>query len=134
MELTGRIESVNSGARLTAHEAMEQSKLMSKSCPYVTPCTNISHMGHRIQQRIRGLETSRSKHRCLQTWSWQRSLRGEKCKRNVSQKGGKCVWEANRSLAVCSCKVPLREGKGGWRDGSALKSTDCSSRGPEFNS
>jgi hypothetical protein len=22
----------------------------------------------------------------------------------------------------------------GWRDGSAVKSTDCSSRGPEFNS
>jgi hypothetical protein len=22
----------------------------------------------------------------------------------------------------------------GWRDGSVLKSTDCSSRGPEFNS
>jgi hypothetical protein len=26
-----------------------------------------------------------------------------------------------------------REG-GGWRDGSSVKSTDCSSRGPEFNS
>jgi hypothetical protein len=24
--------------------------------------------------------------------------------------------------------------EGGWRDGSAVKSTDCSSRGPEFNS
>jgi hypothetical protein len=23
---------------------------------------------------------------------------------------------------------------GGWRDGSAVKSTDCSCRGPEFNS
>jgi hypothetical protein len=23
--------------------------------------------------------------------------------------------------------------EGGWRDGSAIKSTDCSSRGPEFN-
>jgi hypothetical protein len=23
---------------------------------------------------------------------------------------------------------------GGWRDGSAVKNTDCSSRGPEFNS
>jgi hypothetical protein len=22
----------------------------------------------------------------------------------------------------------------GWRDGSAIKGTDCSSRGPEFNS
>jgi hypothetical protein len=26
------------------------------------------------------------------------------------------------------------KGKGGWRDGSVVKSTDCSSRGPEFNS
>ena len=25
-------------------------------------------------------------------------------------------------------------GGGGWRDGSVAKSTDCSSRGPEFNS
>jgi len=25
-------------------------------------------------------------------------------------------------------------GAGGWRDGSVVKSTDCSSRGPEFNS
>jgi hypothetical protein len=39
---------------------------------------------------------------------------------------------------VCACG---REGKGrlenrirGWRDGSAVKSTDCSSKGPEFNS
>jgi hypothetical protein len=24
--------------------------------------------------------------------------------------------------------------KGGWRDGSAVKTTDCSSRGPEFKS
>jgi hypothetical protein len=29
-----------------------------------------------------------------------------------------------------SSKVKLR----GWRDGSAVKSTDCSYRGPEFNS
>ena len=27
-----------------------------------------------------------------------------------------------------------REEKWGWRDGSAVKSTNCSSRGPEFNS
>ena len=27
-----------------------------------------------------------------------------------------------------------RRKRSGWRDGSALKSTDCSSRGPEFNS
>ena len=25
-------------------------------------------------------------------------------------------------------------GHGGWRDGSVVKSTDCSSRGPEFDS
>jgi hypothetical protein len=28
--------------------------------------------------------------------------------------------------AKCYCQ-------GGWRDGSEVKSTDCSSRGPEFN-
>jgi hypothetical protein len=28
----------------------------------------------------------------------------------------------------------LKTFKKGWRDGSAVKSTDCSSRGPEFNS
>ena len=28
----------------------------------------------------------------------------------------------------------LRVKQWGWRDGSAVKSTDCSSRGPEFNS
>ena len=27
-----------------------------------------------------------------------------------------------------------RNNTGGWRDGSAVKSTVCSSRGPEFNS
>jgi hypothetical protein len=29
---------------------------------------------------------------------------------------------------------PLRTYPQGWRDGSAVKSTDCSFRGPEFNS
>jgi hypothetical protein len=29
---------------------------------------------------------------------------------------------------------PLRKLVLDWRDGSAVKSTDCSSRGPEFNS
>jgi hypothetical protein len=28
----------------------------------------------------------------------------------------------------------LRELTGSWRDGSEVESTDCSSRGPEFNS
>jgi hypothetical protein len=28
----------------------------------------------------------------------------------------------------------LKEGRGGWRDGSAAKSTDCSFISPEFNS
>jgi hypothetical protein len=31
-------------------------------------------------------------------------------------------------------KEKRKERKRGWRDGSAVKSTDCSSRGPEFNS
>ncbi|EDL33708.1 mCG148147 [Mus musculus] len=28
----------------------------------------------------------------------------------------------------------LKENNVGWRDGSVVKSTDCSCRGPEFNS
>jgi len=32
-------------------------------------------------------------------------------------------------LGIC-----LRSKQRGWRDGSVVKSTDCSSRGPEFNS
>jgi hypothetical protein len=28
----------------------------------------------------------------------------------------------------------LKAAREGWRDGSVVKSTDCSSRGPEFNS
>jgi hypothetical protein len=41
---------------------------------------------------------------------------------------------------VCSAALPRKyslkkkKKKKGWRDGSAVKSTDCSSRGPEFNS
>jgi hypothetical protein len=31
-------------------------------------------------------------------------------------------------------KASSKTGAGGWRDGSAVKSTDCSSEGPEFNS
>jgi len=31
-------------------------------------------------------------------------------------------------------KPNKRNNNKGWRDGSAVKSTDCSSRGPEFNS
>ena len=42
------------------------------------------------------------------------------------------------SLAQCGWSwtmfVVKKERIGGWRDGSAVKSTDCSSRGPEFNS
>jgi len=34
---------------------------------------------------------------------------------------------------ACSC-LGFENGIKGWRDGSAVKSTDCSSRGPEFNS
>jgi hypothetical protein len=36
----------------------------------------------------------------------------------------KVIWETGTSVE----KTPV-----GWRDGSAVKSTDCSSRGPEFN-
>lgn len=31
-------------------------------------------------------------------------------------------------------KLGCPGGRGGWRDGSAVKGTDCSSIGPEFNS
>ena len=30
--------------------------------------------------------------------------------------------------------LPLKDTHQGWRDGSVGKSTDCSSKGPEFNS
>ena len=36
-------------------------------------------------------------------------------------------------MAVNQWKIQ-ESSKEGWRDGSAVKSTDCSSRGPEFNS
>jgi hypothetical protein len=38
---------------------------------------------------------------------------------------------------VCVCvkrENEMRESLWGWRDGSAVESTDCSSRGPGFNS
>ena len=37
-------------------------------------------------------------------------------------------YEKSKSIAV------RKEEEGGWKDGSAVKSTDCSSRGPEFKS
>jgi hypothetical protein len=33
----------------------------------------------------------------------------------------------------CLCIAGIKELYSGWRDGSAVKSTDCSFRGPEFN-
>jgi hypothetical protein len=44
---------------------------------------------------------------------------------------------ANRLLmmkATLYITIYLSNEKEGWRDGSVVKSTDCSSRGPEFNS
>jgi hypothetical protein len=38
--------------------------------------------------------------------------------------------QPHRKITVYALKLI----NGGWRDGSAVKSTDCSSRGPEFNS
>jgi hypothetical protein len=35
---------------------------------------------------------------------------------------------------VVKLKELERAGDMGWRDGSVVKNTDCSSRGPEFNS
>jgi hypothetical protein len=42
---------------------------------------------------------------------------------------GKLRTEIKRMYEVVS-----RTGRWGWRDGSVVKSTDCSSRGPDFNS
>jgi hypothetical protein len=39
----------------------------------------------------------------------------------------------SRGIILSGEKIRIQI-KGGWRDGSAVKSTDCSSRGPEFNS
>ena len=39
------------------------------------------------------------------------------------------MWKASVSTEINN----IKQNKGGWRDGSAV-STDCSSRGPEFNS
>jgi len=41
---------------------------------------------------------------------------------------------AIRGGLLSSLTASLRTGAGGWRDGSAVKSTDCSSRGHEFKS
>ena len=43
------------------------------------------------------------------------------------------VWGCNQ-ISIKTWKLPLMIDSGGWRHGSELKSTDCSSRGPEFNS
>jgi hypothetical protein len=37
-------------------------------------------------------------------------------------------------LTIKTCKSNRNYEKGDWGDGSAVKSTDCSSRGPKFNS
>ena len=48
-----------------------------------------------------------------------------------------CVEGAGHEGVSLMERLPytfLRIEGGGWRDGSVIKSTDCSSRGPEFNS
>jgi hypothetical protein len=47
------------------------------------------------------------------------------CRRCKYIRAGK-IFIINRSFKKCSIR--------GWRDGSEDKSTDCSSRGPEFKS
>jgi hypothetical protein len=51
------------------------------------------------------------------------------------------VWPYWKQLWLCGGKCitggafeALEDQVRGWRDGSAVKSTDCSSRDPEFNS
>jgi len=41
--------------------------------------------------------------------------------------------KVERKILECIQKHK-RPKQGGWRDGSGVKSTDCSPRGPEFNS
>uniref|UniRef100_A0A8I6AET2 Cytochrome c oxidase assembly protein COX20, mitochondrial n=1 Tax=Rattus norvegicus TaxID=10116 RepID=A0A8I6AET2_RAT len=46
----------------------------------------------------------------------------------------RAILNPNRT-APCESTIHFKPGGGGgWRDGSVTKSTDCSSRGPEFNS
>ncbi|MDS4065654.1 hypothetical protein, partial [Enterococcus faecalis] len=70
----------------------------------------------------------------------------EKC--NTVRQGfvpNKCLWNCGMMGGVGRLRplIPLPWHQspparimyfGGWRDGSVVKSTDCSSRGPEFNS
>jgi hypothetical protein len=43
-------------------------------------------------------------------------------------------WVDSQVKGSVSCIMnPATERKGGWRDGSAVKNTGCSSRGPRFN-
>jgi hypothetical protein len=42
--------------------------------------------------------------------------------------------DKSRTNGGKSLKVKTRRSKQGWRAGSAVKSTDCSSEGPEFKS
>ena len=45
----------------------------------------------------------------------------------------KCLTKPYIAVS-CILGEPGRNAGLGWRDGSVVKSTDCSSRGPEFNS
>jgi hypothetical protein len=45
-----------------------------------------------------------------------------------------CVFTNKDACSWVQYKQHEEKRAGGWRDGSAVKSTDCSSRGPEFNS
>jgi hypothetical protein len=58
---------------------------------------------------------------------------------NKTPSGLKFMWDITKQDGSEDfskiCKLPLlRKTSGGWRDGSVVKSTDCSSRDPEFNS
>jgi hypothetical protein len=44
------------------------------------------------------------------------------------------MGKVSESFKYWENNVSLKEPSVGWRDGSVVKSTDCSSRGPEFNS
>jgi hypothetical protein len=44
-----------------------------------------------------------------------------------------CIWYTDTLAGKTPVHIKIRLNSG-WRDGLVVKSTDCSSRGPEFNS
>jgi hypothetical protein len=56
------------------------------------------------------------------------------CIYNYKKKELGRFWRWNPQNMVVYWLMRQERDSSGWRDGSAVKRTDCSSRGPEFNS